>query len=57
MQLFWRDTLVEFDGWFPAAWDEKGGHRLRQEWLRRRFGGANMADYAPIKDELEFSEY
>jgi hypothetical protein len=55
MKINWNDSLQEFRGWIPAAWETTP--RLRQEWLKKRFGGDNLARYAPLKKELEFGGY
>ncbi|KAK4671622.1 hypothetical protein QC764_607510 [Podospora pseudoanserina] len=54
MELYWQDTLVEFRGWIPSEWEATP--RLRQEWLRSRFGGQNAAKYAPLKTTLEIAK-
>jgi serine/threonine protein kinase len=54
MQLHWNKSLQEFRGWVPAEWESSA--RLRQEWLSKRFGGNNMASYAPLTEKLEFSK-
>ncbi|KAK4170813.1 hypothetical protein QBC36DRAFT_369750 [Triangularia setosa] len=54
MELHWNDTLVEFRGWIPAEWEATP--RLRQEWLRSRFGGPNAARYAPMKTKLDIAK-
>lgn len=51
-QTHWRESLQEFHGWIPAAWETNP--RLRQEWLKKYFGGDNLARYGPIKQKLEF---
>jgi len=55
MRIHWSNSLQEFRGWIPGAWETNP--RLRQEWLQKRFGGDNLAGYAPLKQELKFSEY
>ena len=55
LRMHWNDSLQEFWGWIPAAWETTP--RLRQEWLKQRFGGDNLARYAPINEELEFGGY
>ncbi len=55
MQIHWNNWLQEFRGWIPAAWETTD--RLRQEWLKKRFGGDNLVRYAPLKKELEFGGY
>ncbi|KAK4139362.1 uncharacterized protein C8A04DRAFT_40780 [Dichotomopilus funicola] len=55
MRIHWNNSLQEFSGWIPAMWETSP--RPRQEWLKKRFGGKNLSRYAPIKKELEFSEY
>ncbi|KAK4142592.1 uncharacterized protein C8A04DRAFT_29716 [Dichotomopilus funicola] len=55
MWTYWKDNLQGFDGWIPDAWETN--YRLRQEWLKERFGGDNLARYAPVEEELEFDEY
>ncbi|KAK4203406.1 hypothetical protein QBC40DRAFT_293803 [Triangularia verruculosa] len=54
MELYWNHSLFEFGGWIPAEWEATP--RLRQEWLRARFGGPNAARYAPVKTKLDFAE-
>ncbi len=55
MWLHWDDPLKEFWGWIPAQWETN--YRLRQEWLRERFGGKDtVASYAPVEDKLEYAE-
>ncbi|AEO61137.1 hypothetical protein MYCTH_2311014 [Thermothelomyces thermophilus ATCC 42464] len=54
MQIHWTNPLQEFRGWIPAEWE--AAPRLRQEWLSKRFGGKNMASYAPITAKLEFAK-
>ena len=52
MLIHWDNPLQEFRGWIPAEWEATP--RLRQEWLRNRFGGADaMASYAPVVEKLE----
>ncbi|KAH6641334.1 hypothetical protein F5144DRAFT_563217 [Chaetomium tenue] len=52
MWLHWDDPLQEFWGWIPDEWQRKP--RLRQEWLRKRFGGKDtVRSYAPVPDKLE----
>ncbi len=54
MWLHWDDPLKEFWGWIPAEWETN--YRLRQEWLRERFGGEDtVASYAPVEDKLEYA--
>lgn len=53
-EYFWWDRLLDFQGWAPAKWYHKGGERCYQEWLLTRFGGENMARFAPIEKKLEF---
>ncbi|KAK3300953.1 uncharacterized protein B0H64DRAFT_370134 [Chaetomium fimeti] len=53
MRIYWKSRLEEFGSWIPAAWETNP--RLRQEWLKKRFGGDNLARYAPIREELEFA--
>jgi len=55
MRIHWSNSLQEFRGWIPDAWETTP--RLRQEWLQKRFGGDNLAGYSPLKKELKFSEY
>ncbi|KAL2144116.1 hypothetical protein VTI28DRAFT_9570 [Corynascus sepedonium] len=55
MRTHWNDSLQEFDGWIPVTWETNP--RLRQEWLKKRFGGDNLVRYAPLKKELEFDGY
>ncbi|KAH6630725.1 hypothetical protein B0J18DRAFT_475635 [Chaetomium sp. MPI-SDFR-AT-0129] len=55
MWTYWKDDLQGFDGWIPTGWETNS--RLRQEWLKERFGGDNLTKYAPIREELEFDEY
>ncbi|KAH6855074.1 hypothetical protein B0I37DRAFT_363867 [Chaetomium sp. MPI-CAGE-AT-0009] len=53
MRIHWNNvSLQEFRGWVPAAWENNP--RLRQEWLKKRFGGDNLARYAPLNKVLEF---
>jgi hypothetical protein len=52
MRIHWSESLQEFRGWIPAAWENNP--RLRQEWLKKRFGGDNLARYAPLEEELKF---
>ena len=53
MLIHWDNPLQEFRGWIPAEWEATP--RLRQQWLRNRFGGTDaMASYAPVVENLEF---
>lgn len=54
MKRFWNQSLEEFDGWVPLEWDLN--KRLRQEWLRREFGGEKSKLYEPLDEELELAE-
>ena len=55
MQLFWNTTFVNFEDWTPPKWD--GSAKLRQQWLKERFGGKAASQYAPVSAKLEFSNY
>ncbi|KAH6855565.1 hypothetical protein B0I37DRAFT_389139 [Chaetomium sp. MPI-CAGE-AT-0009] len=54
MEMFWTSNF-DFLGWTPEAWDDNS--KARQQWLKARFGGEAASQYAPVSDELEFSEY
>jgi hypothetical protein len=51
MQFYWRSSFQEFGGWIPAAWENNA--IPRQEWLQKRFGGDNLARYAPFPFPLQ----
>ncbi|KAK4248093.1 hypothetical protein C7999DRAFT_40722 [Corynascus novoguineensis] len=55
MWTHWNDSLQEFYGWIPIAWETNS--RLRQEWLRRCFGSNHLARHAPLENEPGFDEY
>ncbi|KAK3942777.1 hypothetical protein QBC46DRAFT_67207 [Diplogelasinospora grovesii] len=57
VELYWNNTqiLMQFRGWIPAEWEDNP--RLYQEWLSNRFGGKNMASYAPLRAKLEFYKW
>ena len=54
MWKYWHESLPEFYGWCPKEWRAKP--KLRQQWLAKRFGGKNAAQFAPIEEKLSFAE-
>ncbi|KAL2015327.1 hypothetical protein VTK56DRAFT_5789 [Thermocarpiscus australiensis] len=48
MQVFWNNSLEEFGRWLPTEWSRND--RLRQEWLKSRFGGRNIDSYSELAD-------
>ncbi|KAK4096790.1 hypothetical protein N658DRAFT_480024 [Parathielavia hyrcaniae] len=54
MELYWTNALQEFWGWIPVEWETNP--KLRQQWLSKRFGGNNMASFAPLTEKLEFAK-
>lgn len=55
MQLFWTTSFADFQGWIPSEWERTS--KLRQQWLKERFGGEAATAYAPVDGELEFETY
>ena len=55
MRVFWNSGFPEFEGWIPHQWQDS--HKLCQQWLKERFGGEAASQYAPVSNELEFSDY
>ncbi|KAL2200792.1 hypothetical protein P885DRAFT_66419 [Corynascus similis CBS 632.67] len=55
MQIFWNMSFADFQGWTPSKWDDSA--KLRQQWLKERFGGKAALQYAPISAKLEFAKY
>ena len=54
MKRFWTTSLSDLDGWAPP--ELCSNRRLRQEWLRREFGGEKKVLYEPFEEELEMYE-
>ncbi|KAK3937952.1 hypothetical protein QBC46DRAFT_391304 [Diplogelasinospora grovesii] len=44
MEVFWNTSLADFQGWTPSKWN--GNAKLRQQWLKERFGGKAASQYA-----------
>ena len=55
MLIYWNNSLQEFRGWIPLAFQTNP--RWRREWLRERFGGENLPKYALLKKELVYGGY
>ncbi|KAL2167123.1 hypothetical protein VTG60DRAFT_1677 [Thermothelomyces hinnuleus] len=55
MQIFWNSSFAGFQGWTPSKWDDSA--KLRQQWLKERFGGNATSQYAPVTAKLEIVEY
>lgn len=55
LQLWWGMPLNEFAGWVPHEWHETP--RLKREWLKERFGGADQRKLYTMRESMEFLEY
>lgn len=54
MQLWWRMPMNEFVGWVPHEWHSTP--RLKQEWLKKRFGGTEQRKLYTMDKEPQFEK-
>ncbi|KAL2160294.1 hypothetical protein VTH06DRAFT_1467 [Thermothelomyces fergusii] len=54
MEFFWKTNFDGFIGWMPSRWNRS--YRQRQKWLKERFGGEKVSHYAPVVENLKFSD-
>jgi hypothetical protein len=52
MQLWWGMPMNEFVGWVPREWHSMPS--LKQEWLKKRFGGTEQRKLYTMDEEPQF---
>lgn len=55
MQLWWGMPMNNFVGWVPHEWHRTP--RLKEEWLKKRFGGIEQGKLYTMQKEPEFRHY